>query len=174
MAPRWRRDRHIEADPGVDEALRAAAGEVLRDEEEALEAEPAQEVAVLRDLTDFVLRDFIPWTSTEADRLSGVRSGADARREEIERDVEAVYQQRFRSTVSALARELAGRGCLSHPEVVQVREAQTVPQILSLGGVMLGALRRFGAVVADHSTRDAADPRIRSDDGLIALPYEVH
>jgi len=174
MAPRWRRDRHIEADPGVDEALRAAAGEVLRDEEEALEAEPAQEVAVLRDLTDFVLRDFIPWTSTEADRLSGVRSGADARREEIERDVEAVYQQRFRSTVSALARELAGLGCLSHPEVVQVREAQTVPQILSLGGVMLGALRRFGAVVADHSTRDAADPRIRSDDGLIALPYEDH
>jgi len=39
---------------------------------------------------------------------------------------------------------------------------------------MLGALRRFGAVVADDSTRDAADPRIRSDDGLIALPYEDH
>jgi hypothetical protein len=174
MAPRWRRQREIEADGGVDEALRAAAAEVLRDEEQALEAEPAEEVAVLGDLADFVLDDFIPWTVTEADRLSGLRPPVDAEREAIEQDVVATYQERFRSTVTALARELAGRACLSHPEVARIRDAQTASEVVSLGPVMLGALRKFGDVVKHDSRRDTGDPRVRSEDQLIALPYEDH
>ena len=174
MAPRWHRDREIDADPGVDEALRGATDEVLRDEEEALEAEPAEEVAALRDLTDFVLDDFIPWIATEADRLSHLGPAVDAEREAIEREVQVVYEERVRSTLTALARELSARACLSHQELVRVRDAQSAAEILSLGALMLRGLRKFGDIVERDSLLDATDPRVRSDERLLSLPYEDH
>jgi len=149
MAPRWHRDREIDADPGVDEALRGATDEVLRDEEEALEAEPAEEVAHLG-------------------------PAVDAEREAIEREVQVVYEERFRSTLTALARELSARACLSHQELVRVRDAQSAAEILSLGALMLRGLRKFGDIVERDSLLDATDPRVRSDERLLSLPYEDH
>jgi hypothetical protein len=173
MAPRWRHDQSSDVEQGVDATLRAAAAELLRDEQEALEAEPREEEAVLRELTDFVLNDFVPWTATQASRLSG-RGPGGADSEATEREIKASYAGRFRPTVTALARELAARDCLSHHEVAQARDPQTAWEIVSLGPVMLEALAKFRDVIERDSQQDASDPRIRSDVPLIAPPYEDH
>jgi hypothetical protein len=174
MAPRSRPGGDDHDARAVDPDLRSAAGEVLRDESAFLEAEPRQELAAFRGFEDFVRNDFLPWAAVEADRLSAAVPRSATATEAIAREVEASYADRFRPTVRALAPELAGRGCLNRGDAARLREAETASEILALGPVLRAALQKFKALVRRGADDDAGDPRTRSDDGLLQLPYEGH
>jgi hypothetical protein len=173
MSPWRRHERHGEAGgtAPVDQALRSAADAVLRDEAASLDAERPLELAVLQQFEDVVRNDFVPWAALEADRLAG---SVGAARDGVERDVRASYAERFRPTVTALAPELMGRGCLTGREVAQVREAESAPEIVALGTILGEAVRELEERAARSARDDRGDPRARSDDALLRPPYEDH
>jgi len=102
---RSERDSRERRDPTpVDPLLRAAAGEIMRDEDEALNAPE-----VLHGFRDFVLNEFLPWTADEEARLAALASLSEDAESAVERAVEASYAERFRETVTALVTELRNR-----------------------------------------------------------------
>jgi hypothetical protein len=130
--------------PPVDALLGAAAGEILRDEDEALNApQPPIEQGVLEAFRDFVLRDFLPWTADEEARLAASASLSEDAGSLVERAVEASYAERFRETVIALVTELVGSGCLGLQEAATVRRAASAREIIAVGAIMVVALERF-------------------------------
>lgn len=98
---RGERDSREERDPTpVDPLLRTAAGEILREEDEALNVpQPPIEQEVLRGFRDFVLNYFLPWTADEQARLSASADLSKDARGVVERAVENSYAERFRETV---------------------------------------------------------------------------
>ncbi len=142
---RGERDSREEREPTpVDPLLRTAAGEILRDEDEALNvSQPPIEQEVLRGFRDFVLNDFLPWTAEEQARLTASADLSKDASGVVERAVENSYAERYRETVIALVTELVGSGCLGLQEAAKVRRAETAPEIIAVGAIMVEALAKF-------------------------------
>jgi hypothetical protein len=137
----------------VDPLLRAAAGEILRDEDAVLHpSQPPIEQEVLGEFRDFVLNDFLPWTADEESRLSASAKLSEDARGAVERAAEASYAEQFRETVIALVRELVGIGCLSHQEAATVRRASTAREIIGVGAIMVVGLEKL-----EHPPRAAKE-----------------
>jgi len=128
----------------ADPLLRAASGEILRDEDEALNvAQPPIEQEALQGLKDFVVNDFVPWTADEEARLSASADLSKDAGGAVERAVEASYAERFRETVTALVTELVGSGCLGLREAAKVRRAASAREIIAVGAIMVEALAKL-------------------------------
>jgi hypothetical protein len=145
------RETRDDFETGADPDLGSAAREVEREEEEFLDAQPSLESQVSAELRDFAQGDFVPWASRQADVLSAAvgaaspnraslttRSVRDAERETIEE-----YDERFRDTIAALARELFGAGCINHEDSVRMLRASTAEEITDLGPIVQQAVTAF-------------------------------